>query len=141
MKFNNLKVRSFYYKDNPGSIYSDALQRLYLSSGYGVLGRGAKGKKRPVNKGDLALNWCIKDGKVFAGLYIIQDPNFNPVSNIGYSTMWGSNNGSGYVTKATVKELVKPQYVFDTNKLVKATKINDNGPDVIQVAEELMKTI
>jgi hypothetical protein len=135
-KSNNI-VRSFYYTEDKGSAISDPLQRVYLSSGYGILGR-----TNSVNKGDLAVCWTQKKGKIFASLNRIEDPNFDTSSDIAYSMLWGSPQGSKYKTKAKVKELVKPRYIGDSSLVAKlGLRGHDNDPTVLKVCEELLKHI
>ena len=134
-------IRSFYYTEDKTSSISDPLVRVYLSSWYGILGRGQRGKSKSVNNGELAVCWTQKNKKIFAGLYRIEDANFNPTNNVGYATLWGSPTGSQFQTKCKVKELVKPMFIFDSNKLVRGLKTHDNAKDVLQVCEELLKHI
>ena len=130
-------VRSFYYKEDKGSPIPDPLQRVYLSSGYGILGR-----TNSVNKGDLAVCWTQKQDKVFAGLYRIEDPNFDTSTDIAYSILWGDPRGSKYKTKAKVKELVKPRFIFESKKIKgKGLRSHDNDPTVLLALEELLKHI
>ena len=132
-------VRSFYYAKGTDTI-SDPLTKLYLSSGYKILGRGGNGRVRKSARGELAVCWCQVDGKVFASLNRIEDPEFDTTNDVGYATLWGNPTGSKYKTKVKIKELVPPMYVFDSTEVKKlGNPVMDNAPAVMKVCEELLK--